>query len=131
MPRRSADQQSNSRVDHRSDHESDHGSDHNEVRLSGRLPAEPLERELPSGDLVWTFRIVVRRPDDVGRARVDTVDCAVYAAGPARSVRSWRADDVVEVEGALRRRFWRSPIGARSRYEVEVARARRLARATA
>ncbi len=123
MPRRSADQETNSRVDHR--------SDHNEVCLSGRLPAEPIERELPSGDLMWTFRIVVRRPDDVGRATVDTVDCAVYVAGPARSVRSWRADDVVEVEGALRRRFWRSPTGARSRYEVEVTRARRLARATA
>jgi single-strand DNA-binding protein len=105
--------------------------DDNEVRLSGRLPADPLERELPSGDTVWTFRVIVRRPGNAARAGVDTVDCAAYAAGAARSVRSWRAGDEVAVVGALRRRFWRSPTGARSRYEVEVARARRVGRVAA
>lgn len=111
--------------------ESAESADHNEVRLSGRLPADPLERELPSGDTVWTFRVVVRRPGNNARAGVDTVDCAAYAAAAARSVRSWRSGDEVEVQGGLRRRFWRSPTGARSRYEVEVVRARRVARAAA
>ena len=33
----------------------------NEVRLVGRISAAPVERTLPSGDTVWTFRIVVPR----------------------------------------------------------------------
>jgi single-strand DNA-binding protein len=35
--------------------------------------------------------------------------------------------DVVEVEGSLRRRFWRVGAGAASRSEVEVTRVRRVA----
>ena len=34
----------------------------NEVRLCGRLAAEPEERVLPSGDSLVTFRLVVARP---------------------------------------------------------------------
>ena len=30
------------------------------------------------------------------------------------------------IEGVLRRRFWRTPAGARNRYDVEVTRARRV-----
>ena len=37
--------------------------------------------------------------------------------------------DVVEVEGSLRRRFWRVGAGAASRSEVEVTRVRRVASA--
>jgi len=105
-------------------------TDTNEVRLAGRLAAAPQERELPSGDTVWTFRVVVRRPGGRGTrvGAVDTVDCAAYSAAAARSVRSWLAGDEVQVDGALRRRFWRSPTGARSRYEIEVSRGRRTAR---
>jgi single-strand DNA-binding protein len=37
------------------------------------------------------------------------------------------ADDaVVEVSGSLRRRFWRTPAGPASRYEVEVNAIRRV-----
>lgn len=35
----------------------------------------------------------------------------------------------MSIEGALRRRFWRGPAGASSRYEVEVSKAKGLARA--
>jgi single-strand DNA-binding protein len=104
--------------------------DTNDVRLTGRLPAAPEERELPSGDPVWTFRLVVRRAEGSGRvATVDTLDCAAYAAAAVRSVRSWQPGDVVSIEGTLRRRFWRTPTGPRSRYEVEVSRVRRLTKA--
>jgi len=104
--------------------------DTNEVQLTGRLPTSPQARELPSGDTIWSFRLVVRRPEDPGRrASVDTVECAAYGAGAVRSVRAWKEGDEVEVTGALRRRFWRSPTGPRSRYEVEVARGRRVGRA--
>ena len=106
----------------------------NEVHLVGRLAAEPVERELPSGDLVVTFRMVVVRDRTNRRsaarsATVDTIDCAAWTKAAQRSVRAWEPGDVVEVRGALRRRFWRSPQGASSRSEVEVSSARRAARA--
>lgn len=104
----------------------------NEVLLVGRLADVPLDRELPSGDVVTTWRLVVDRPapgpTTTGRKlpTVDTLDCATFAKGVRRVVRAWSAGDVVQVEGALRRRFWRSGAGASSRCEVEVGRAKRL-----
>ena len=61
----------------------------NEVRTVGRISAAPVERTLPSGDTVWTFRIVVSRPEQRGGARqvVDALECAV---GPVGSVARWR-----------------------------------------
>jgi single-strand DNA-binding protein len=50
----------------------------------------------------------------------DWVDCAVWSARARRTARGWRVGDVVEVEGALRRRFYRGPGGASTRLEVEV-----------
>jgi single-strand DNA-binding protein len=103
----------------------------NEVVLVGRLSAEPVERELPSGDRVTSFRIVVRRPTDVrrpGRA-VDALDCAVWRAELRRSVSRWAVGDLVEVSGAVHRRFWRGAAGPASAWEVEVSRVRRVARA--
>ena len=99
----------------------------NTVCLLGRLAADPESRDLPSGDLLLTFRVVVDRNDAVSgqRRQVDTIDCAVWSGRVQRSVRSWSAGDVVTVEGHLRRRFWRSGGGATSRVEVEVTRARR------
>jgi single-strand DNA-binding protein len=105
--------------------------DDNQVRLTGTVAAVPQARVLPSGDEVVTVRLVVRRlPSTRERApTVDTVDCAAWRAGVRRTVASWAPGDKVAVEGALRRRFWRSPSGPASRYEVEVERGRRLGRA--
>jgi single-strand DNA-binding protein len=99
----------------------------NVVTLCGRLAAEPEPRELPSGDVLLTFRLVVDRPPERGeqRRRVDTIDCAVWSGRVQRSVRTWSAGDTVSVEGHLRRRFRRSGAGGTSRVEVEVTRARR------
>jgi single-strand DNA-binding protein len=106
----------------------------NEVHLVGRLAAAPVSRELPSGDLVVTFRLVVAReptPRATTRsATVDTIDCAAWTKAAQRSVRAWEPGDIVDVRGALRRRFWQSPQGASSRSEVEVSKARRASRAT-
>ncbi|MXG92134.1 single-stranded DNA-binding protein [Nocardioides sp. YIM 123512] len=104
----------------------------NEVRVAGRVSGVPEERELPSGDVVLLVRVVVDRPSVAGeRRRVDTVDCAVWAKGLRRRVSGWRPDDMVEVEGALRRRFYRSAGGGTlSRVEVEVTAARITRRAT-
>lgn len=104
----------------------------NEVHLVGRLAAEPVPRELPSGDVVVTFRLVVARERSRSAARsatVDTIDCAAWTKTAQRSLRAWDPGDIVEVRGALRRRFWQSPHGASSRSEVEVSTARRAARA--
>lgn len=104
---------------------------HNSVALLGRLADVPEERELPSGDLLLTFRLVIDRPtrSGQGRRQVDTIDCAAWSTRVQRSVRAWSAGDLVTVEGRLRRRFLRGSVGI-SRIEVEVTRARR-ARASA
>ena len=84
----------------------------NEVTLVGRVSAAPSERVLPSGDTLWTFRVVVPRPPGRGRAgRVDALDCAVWGGSARRSVRSWREGDLVRVTGAVRRRFFRPELG--------------------
>jgi single-strand DNA-binding protein len=103
----------------------------NEVRLTGRLAAAPRRITLPSGDELVSLRVVVDRParrrTATGSApTVDTIECSVWAAGLARRVERWEPGDVVSLSGCLRRRFWRTPAGARSRYDVEVAQARRL-----
>lgn len=86
----------------------------NQVVLTGRISGEPAERELPSGDRVVTFRIVVPR-DEGG---VDTIDCAAWSAALRRKALSM-VDTEAHVIGQLRRRFWQSPKGLASRYEVE------------
>jgi len=111
----------------------------NEVLLVGRLSAAPAERELPSGDVLLSWRVVVDRPAEPGgatersgdrRTAVDALECVAKAAGVRRVAASWQVGDVVQVEGALRRRFWRGPGGLASRHEVEVRAARRLQRAS-
>ena len=103
----------------------------NEVRLAGRVSAAPEERALPSGDTLVTFRLVVDREekDRRGRRTVDVLDCAVRPARLRRSTAAWQPGDVVEVVGAIRRRFFRSAAGASSRVEIEVRSGRRLRRA--
>ena len=93
----------------------------NTVQLRGRWTAA-AERELPSGDLLVTARLVVPRAG----GGVDTVDCAIWPAGLRKRVLAWPDGAQAEVAGSLRRRFWRTPGGPASRYEVEVASARRV-----
>lgn len=103
----------------------------NEVRIAGRISAGPEERVLPSGDVLWTFRVVVPRARSRTGARpgVDALECAVWGGRVRRSVASWRQGDVVEVSGAVRRRFFRVAGGAASRFEIEVDAGRLIRRA--
>ncbi len=104
----------------------------NTVVLRGRVSEAPDERELPSGDLLVTFRLVVPRapaPGDPSRATSDWVGCAVWGGRVKRSVRTWRAGDVVSVTGALRRRYFRTASGTATRLEVEVHSGRVVSRA--
>ena len=95
----------------------------NEVRLIGRISRDPEERSLPSGDSVWTFRVVVPRERGGGKSRqaVDALECSAWSAKARRSASGWAAGDVVEVVGALHRRFFRAAGGVASRVEVEMA----------
>ncbi len=103
----------------------------NEVRLIGRVSAEPEERVLPSGDTLWTLRLVVGRGAQQSKSRqtVDALECAVWSGRVKRSVAGWHAGDVVEVAGALRRRFFQTGSGPASRVEVEVSAGRVIRRA--
>lgn len=106
----------------------------NEVLLCGRVAAPADERELPSGDAIVSMRVIINRPAPGARRstqRVDTIDCIAWTRRLQRSIRTWRAGDWVRVEGALRRRFFRTDSGPVSRFEIEVSRARRLSRARA
>lgn len=102
----------------------------NRVQLVGRVAGAPTVAVLPSGDEVVSWRLVVDRPDAQQPPYVDTLECAAWRSRPRRSASAWNKGDLVCVDGALRRRFWRGPQGVRSRYEVEVATARRLERAS-
>jgi len=105
----------------------------NEVRLVGRLAADPQLRELPSGDTVWNLRVVVQRVVPPGkekpRQRVDSLECAVWSGRLKKQVAKWEAGAVVEVSGALRRRFFRTGGATASRVEVELTGGRIIRRA--
>ncbi|MBO0829067.1 MAG: single-stranded DNA-binding protein [Streptosporangiales bacterium] len=100
----------------------------------------PSRGELPSGDEVVTWRVVVARDptnapsgaDGRSGPTVDTLDCAAWRAGVRRQALRWREGDVVEIEGAVHRRYYRTGAGQTvSRHEIVAHRVRRLGRAPA
>ncbi|RYB92101.1 single-stranded DNA-binding protein [Nocardioides oleivorans] len=110
----------------------------NDVRLVGRLSAAPAVVELPSGDTLMTFRISVERSARAGSPaargsaqRVDSVPCTAWASRLRRSVATWRVGDIVEVEGAVRCRFYQAGGATRSRVEVEATSGRLMRRSPA
>jgi single-strand DNA-binding protein len=106
--------------------------DRNDVLLRGRLSAPAEVRTLPSGDALVTFRLIVRRPEPRGRGgTVDVLACITYDRALQRRAALWQPDDVIEVEGALQRRFWRTPTGKASMYEVNCRKGRKVSRAAA
>jgi single-strand DNA-binding protein len=107
----------------------------NEARLVGRLSAAPATVELPSGDVLLTFRISVPRASPSGRGagsgqRVDSIPCTAWAPRLRRSIATWRAGDLVEVVGAVRCRFYQAGGATRSRVEVEASAARIMRRSS-
>ena len=92
----------------------------NEVLLVGRVSSQGVERDLPSGDKVVEFRVVVDRLARRGKKReVDTLDIAAWSASARRRALTLKVDEWVEVNGAVRRRFWQAPTGLASRWQVE------------
>jgi single-strand DNA-binding protein len=96
----------------------------NEVSLIGRLSGVPIEKELPSGDKVVEFRLVVgRSKNSSGKSKVsvDTIEIAVWGARNRKIALRFNENSWIEVEGAIRRRFWHSPNGLASRWQVEAS----------
>jgi single-strand DNA-binding protein len=100
----------------------------NEVRLRGRVALAAVARILPSGDRLVTTRLIVDRDDDARRRsaqRVDAIECVAWSRRAQRAALGWAPGDLVEVDGAIRRRFYREAGAAVSRVEVEIRSARR------
>ena len=105
----------------------------NAVTLRGRVSTAPEHRDLPSGTRIVTLGVSVARvpsPMTEGSKQTsDWVDCVAWGSRQRRLVGGWRAGDQVEVEGALRRRFYRGAAGTAMRLEVEVLGGRLVRRA--
>lgn len=105
----------------------DQGEALNEVRLVGRLAADPVRRELRSGGVLWTLQVSVARPAETDRdhgrprKRADQLECAVWDPKVQRQVAKRHEGDLVEVRGALRRRFFQAAGSTASRVDVEVS----------
>lgn len=99
----------------------------NAVVLVGRVSVPPETRTLPSGDELVTFRLVVPRSGPrrgVGakaRSTVDVLDIACWSARTRRCALRLQGGEMVRVEGALRRRFFRAGGATASRFEVKAA----------
>ena len=95
----------------------------NDVLLRGRVSQEAIEKQLPSGDKVVEFRLIVSRDRQSG---VDTLDIAAWSAKSRRSALSLVADEWVEISGSIHRRFWSGPAGLASRWQVEAVEISRM-----
>ena len=93
----------------------------NEVALVARVSSSGEVVELPSGDTLTRFRVVVPREKPVTKTTIDTIDCVSFKKQIQNRALKLAVDDVVEIQGALRRRFWQTGAGVASRMEVEVS----------
>ena len=95
----------------------------NDVLLRGRVSREAVEKELPSGDRVVEFRLIVSREKQPG---VDTLDIGSWSAKSRRTALSLAPDEWVEISGSIHRRFWSGPGGLASRWQVEAVEITRI-----
>jgi hypothetical protein len=95
----------------------------NDLLLRGRVSAPATSKELPSGDKVVEFRLIITRSEREG---VDTLDIASWSAKSRKIALTLDSDEWVEISGSIRRRFWQSPAGVASRWQVEATEILRL-----
>lgn len=95
----------------------------NDVLLRGRVSASATSKELPSGDKVVEFRLIISRAEREG---VDTLDIAAWSAKSRKLALTLHPDEWVEISGSIHRRFWQSAMGVASRWQVEAAEIVRL-----
>jgi len=95
----------------------------NDVVLRGRVSQEAVEKELPSGDKVVEFRLIITREKLSG---VDTLEIGAWSAKARRTALTLTPDEWVEVSGSIHRRFWSAPTGLASRWQVEAVEISRI-----
>jgi single-strand DNA-binding protein len=95
----------------------------NDLVLRGRVSQEAIEKELPSGDKVVEFRLIVTRDKQSG---VDTLDIGAWSSKARRTALTLSPDEWVEVSGSIHRRFWSGPAGLASRWQVEAVEISRI-----
>ena len=95
----------------------------NDLLLRGRVSAPATVKELPSGDKVVEFRLIVSRIDRDG---VDTLDVAAWSGKMRKTALTLKSDEWIEVSGSVHRRFWQSPAGLASRWQIEAVEISRL-----
>ena len=95
----------------------------NDCLLRGRVSAPATDRELPSGEHVVEFRLIITRTEREG---VYTLDIAAWSSRVRRTALSLKAGEWVEISGSIRRRFWQGPTGLASRWQIEAESITRL-----
>ena len=95
----------------------------NDCLLRGRVSAQATDRELPSGEHVAEFRLIITRQEREG---VDTLDIASWSAKCRRTALSLKPGEWVEVSGSVNRRFWQGPAGLASRWQIQAESITRL-----
>ena len=95
----------------------------NDLLLRGRVSAPATVKELPSGDKVVEFRLIISRIDRDG---VDTLDIAAWSGKTRKTALSLKGDEWIEVSGSVHRRFWQSPAGLASRWQIQALEISRL-----
>ena len=95
----------------------------NDVLLRGRVSREATQKELPSGDKVVEFRLIITR-EKVGG--VDTLDIGAWSSKSRRTALTLKSEEWVEVSGSIHRRFWSAPTGLASRWQVEAVEISRI-----
>jgi single-strand DNA-binding protein len=95
----------------------------NDLLLRGRVSAPATVKELPSGDKVVEFLLIISRLDREG---VDTLDIAAWSGKSRKTALSLKSDEWIEVSGSVHRRFWQSPSGLASRWQIEATEIARL-----
>ena len=95
----------------------------NDLLLRGRVSQEAIEKELPSGDKVVEFRLIVSREKQSG---VDTLDIGAWSSKSRRTALTLKADEWIQVSGSIHRRFWSAPTGLASRWQVEAVEITRI-----
>ena len=95
----------------------------NDLLLRGRVSQEAIEKELPSGDKVVEFRLIVSREKQSG---VDTLGIGAWSSKYRRTALTLKADEWIEVSGSIHRRFWSAQTGLASRWQVEAVEISRI-----
>jgi len=99
----------------------------NEVYLVGEVSTTPEQRDLADGRAAVTFRLDVRAEGDTGPTR-DSLDITVISARGRKSALTWTVGDIVEVEGVVRRKFYKLGSVSKPFTVIEAQRAKRLRR---